>query len=161
MTGLVNVCRICGVPVDDAKSMTCTRNECYEEYMRRREIANVKMRTLRALEHSKRVPMSSIQKSVIRATALFLLERDIPSYISSREIDEGICIIDPDVATLNPVFRRSQITKTAPRFAYSYNSRSSHGKSILRADDDRSVVEEILTSIVNAPECVLNGTGWV
>jgi len=105
-------------------------------------------RAKRALELSKRKPLSKIRVSIIAGMARVLLERDIPMYISITEVDESICAVDESLKELTPSFRKSQITQLTPEVWYCRNSKSGNGKVSFKLKGNPNEVKMMLTRMV-------------
>ena len=145
---MTKICVICGAPLEDQTALTCPRDRCFNELKNRREIALSSQRAKRALELSKRKPLSKIRVSIIAGMARVLLERDIPMYISITEVDESICAVDESLKELTPSFRKSQITQLTPEVWYCRNSKSGNGKVSFKLKGNPNEVKMMLTRMV-------------
>ena len=120
---MTNVCAICGIPIADNVN-TCSGKH-REEYKRRREIIKARVRATQAVKKQRRRSSEGdYYASMLKALARAVLEHDIPTYTSCRDLDRDICGIDPSFEQMTPSFRKSQITRNVETIYYTPHSRA-------------------------------------
>jgi hypothetical protein len=140
-------CVICKFPVADGE-LACSER-CLTEFNNRREIAKARIRALQAIKKERRRTTEDIVSSILRAASGALLDKDIPTYTSCRDLDKWICERDPSLKKITPNYRKRQITTNVPMIYYRLHSRAGKGRVTFILTEDKEVVRSQLKRIVS------------